>query len=377
MPRQSILTCICVLVIGVLSACARAGDNESLADQTRRAAAYLDSRQDAWTRFGPAQHGEGATRTSCVSCHTTMPYVLSRSLIGKAAGETSQPSRLQRLVKEVSLRTEHWSELENPKFKLLFDFDERKKVESRGTEAVLNTLVLALDDAASGRKEPSEKSRLAFRTLWATQLTKGENAGSWDWFNFGEEPWEAEDSPAFGAALAAIAVASAPGYQAGSRDESEKHGMDLLESYLRRRFPGENLYNRIWILHASTFWKGLLKPEEQREVVKRIAAKQHADGGWALAPIGNYERIDGTAEPTESDGYATGLICHVLLRSGESSSPLLEKGLAWLRSNQRPDGSWPASSMNKNHDPKSTPGKFMTDAGTAFAALALVEAEKR
>jgi squalene-hopene/tetraprenyl-beta-curcumene cyclase len=34
-------------------------------------------------------------------------------------------------------------------------------------------------------------------------------------------------------------------------------------------------------------------------------------------------------------------------------------------------GAWLASSWNKKRDPASDVGKFMTDAGTAFAVLAL------
>ena len=39
------------------------------------------------------------------------------------------------------------------------------------------------------------------------------------------------------------------------------------------------------------------------------------------------------------------------------------------------DGSWPGVSVNKKRDPSTFVGKLMVDAATAFAALALVEAE--
>ena len=147
---------------------------------------------------------------------------------------------------------------------------------------------------------------------------------------------------------------------------------------MRRRFPDESLYNRIWILYSSTVWDGLLTADEQRAVVAQILAKQRADGGWALATLAHFERIDGSDQARDSDGYATGLIAHVLLRSGRSAlQPDVSKALAWLRAHQRADGSWPATSMNKRHDPESMVGKFMSDAGTAFAALALVEAVRR
>ena len=102
------------------------------------------------------------------------------------------------------------------------------------------------------------------RHLWATHATEGSNTGSWDWLNFGLEPWEASGSRAFGATLAAIAVGSAPGYLDGRLDAEAARGVVLLRDYLRRRFPEESLYNRLWILEASTTFEGLSRPTRAR-----------------------------------------------------------------------------------------------------------------
>ena len=59
------------------AATARAGDTEDPA-RVRRAISYLDARQDAWSRFAKAERGEGADRTTCVSCHTGISYALAR-----------------------------------------------------------------------------------------------------------------------------------------------------------------------------------------------------------------------------------------------------------------------------------------------------------
>ncbi len=57
--------------------------------------------------------------------------------------------------------------------------------------------------------------------------------------------------------------------------------------------------------------------------------------------------------------------------------PKLEKGLAWLRRNQEPaTGAWPGNSVHKTRDPKTDQAwKFPRDAATAFAVLALSQAE--
>jgi hypothetical protein len=43
--------------------------------------------------------------------------------------------------------------------------------------------------------------------------------------------------------------------------------------------------------------------------------------------------------------------------------------------NQQAAGNWEAWSLNKQRDPASDPAKFMGDAATAYAALALASAQ--
>ena len=104
------------------------------------------------------------------------------------------------------------------------------------------------------------------------------------------------------------------------------------------------------------------------------------DGGWSLTDLGTWERRDKTPLETRSDGYATGLIVLALEETGadkqsgtsDTSSPMVRRGIVWLLRNQdQVTGSWPAWSLNKNRDPKSEAGLFMTDAATGYAVLAL------
>src|SRR5262249_14356946 len=149
------------------AAAARAGDAEDPA-RVRRAIAYLHARQDARSRFATAARGEGADRTTCVSCHTGISYALARPALGRFTEGPDPSAPEERMIAAVRLRVEHWAELDSPRFRLMYDSDDRKKAESRGTQAVLNAPILARDDAARGRASAGpEVGRAACRArVW-------------------------------------------------------------------------------------------------------------------------------------------------------------------------------------------------------------------
>ena len=103
--------------------------------------------------------------------------------------------------------------------------------------------------------------------------------------------------------------------------------------------------------------------------------KARIDGGWSTASLGHWKRSDGTPVDTQSDGYATGLAILALERGGVSRSDArVQRGLDWLVQHQdSATGAWSASSLNKSRDPKTDIGKFMIDAATAYAVLALTQ----
>ena len=64
-------------------------------------------------------------------------------------------------------------------------------------------------------------------------------------------------------------------------------------------------------------------------------------------------------------------------RSAAIESPIA-RGLEWLVRHQEPaTGRWTASSLNKQRDPASDAGKFMSDAATAYAVMALTQSRDR
>lgn len=353
------------------------------------AAAYLDQRMDEWfAKADTLRTGEG--QTTCVSCHTVIPYALARPALRRAMHVDAPTPQETRLVDETSRRVRTYDSQQ-----LLYDYEDDKKGESRGTEAVLYALILAAADAGQARREPSDATRRAMARLWQLQRADG----AWEWLDVGLEPFESIDSVYQGAAFAALAVGMTPGLSGGS---SARTGIAKLRNYLRTKYQRQNLYNRIWGLLASTSLDTVVTVagrDERDRLVAELQRRQHDDGGWALDGLEGW-RWNRTSAPFESpgmrdrslvaksDGYATGLIVYTLRKAGlPVAHPVVRKGVQWLKANQLPvrvgDREWPAwraHSLNYDREHGGPRGEawrrlFMSDAATAFASLALSTSE--
>jgi len=326
------------------------------------AAHYLDYRQKWWQGWDVSQRDH---QTVCVSCHTVLPYAFSRSSLRGSLGEQMPSGPEHVMLNNVLRRVTMWNQVgpyyaNNPK-------GPTKTPESRGTEAVLNALILSIYDAQNNHL--ADITRSAFDNAWALQIKSGEQGGAWDWLNFHLSPWESNESQYYGAALAALAVGTAPDdYRNDARIQGN---LRLLRGYLGREYANQPLIDKIYLLWASSKLPGLLDKSQRSALVATILSKQQPDGGWSLTDLGTWQRIDKTPLETQSDGYATGLTVLALEQAG-LARPATQRGLTWLEQNQnRDEGKWPAWSVNLKRDPKSDIGRFMSDAATGFAVAAL------
>ncbi|HKF45898.1 MAG TPA: hypothetical protein VKB38_00975 [Terracidiphilus sp.] len=353
----------------------------------KAAARYLDAREDWWQKWDHDKRDHG---TRCVSCHTQAPYALARPVLRNSLGETGFAPSETAMLSDVEWRVRAWKDA------LPFYSDEvygqGKAIESRNAESVLNAVILSSYDArrdAAHEPELHEITLLAFDHAWELQSKTGPDAGAWVWQNFAYTPWESKESQYHWAALMAIAALREQGPFPHQRlsllltgrqprayltDRKIAPHFDLLARYLKTHYEKQPLLNKVVALWLANSCPGIVTAEQRRELTETIDGLQRQDGGWSTSDLGAWQRRDGTALETRSDGYATGLI--VLARSeglaDPDSVPQIARGISWLEANQdKNTGAWPAWSLNKNRDPDSPAAQFMSDAATGYAVMAL------
>lgn len=381
MKRRGLYLCLllvlCLVGIGfwrvtrVRATSEAAAGNHLAAWQPAAAETYLNSREVWWQNWPPAQVDHG---TLCISCHTVVPYAMVQPALRRQLNEPEMAAPEKAMLESVETRVGHWTEM------IPFYSDQAygagKTAQSHATEAVLNAVILASYDTAQGHLRPI--TRTAFNEAWALQESSGDDAGGWLWQDFHLAPWESGESAYQGAALLAVALGNTPDQytaEPGVRDH-----VDQLQQYLRRKYAAQPLMSQLYVLWASAKMPGLMTDAERTSLMERVKGLQQADGGWTLSSLDEqagwkhhvleeWKRLDGSAQ---SDGCATGLAVLAMEESGiGDGDPTLKRGLAWLAQHQEKDGKWLAASLNASRDPNSDVGRFMSDAATGYAVLAL------
>lgn len=286
---------------------------------------FLDTAALHWTK-----------NRQCFACHTNFAYLMVRPEVN--ADNTAHRQLRAALEDMVEKR---W-ETDGPRW---------------DAEVVMSAATLVMNDAAT-TGELQSTTRKALTRMWQVQRADG----GFSWLKCGWPPMESDDD--YGIAIAALALGAAT--QSYQQTEEAQTGLKQLQSYLQKNAP-PTLHHEAMLLWAESYGLSLLTDEQRKHCREQLVALQKADGGWASATLGDWKRSDDKQQDLEtSDGYATGLAVLVLRKSGlESNDPRVQRGLQWLKANQRESGRWFTRSLNKDNK------HFLSHAGTAFAVLAL------
>jgi hypothetical protein len=318
------------------------------------AARYLDGRQKEWFSWKPAMSADGP----CVSCHTGMTYLLARPALRRRLKE-SQPT-----MYEVGLLD-----------RLRAKVGEKPPGALQSVEAIFSAMFLSRDDAlfssrADAVQTMSVHTQKAFDQLWTLQGGAGASKGGWRWYAANLDPWENAESHFYGSSLAAVALMQAPAEYRNSPKVREQAA--ALNTYLIDSIESRRLHDRLALLLARSFITDSLR----QSITTDAFNTQQLDGAWTIESLGPWMAHTDAPPSSGSNAYATAFTAFALLRGGVAASdPRLAKALSWLQSHQdATTGAWAAVSMNKHYPDGSMESRFMQDAATAFASLALIEA---
>ena len=100
---------------------------------------------------------------------------------------------------------------------------------------------------------------------------------------------------------------------------------------------------------------------------RRFETRAAVTRGWSAAGLGEWKRTDKLEQDsTTSDGYGTGFSIFILRRTGvEANDPAIQKGITWLKTNQRESGRWFTRSLNRDNK------HYLTHVGSAFSVMAI------
>jgi len=300
------------------------------------AAQFMDQASLEWTQS-----------RQCFTCHTNYLYLIARPAVSASAA-VSASGKAHRQIRSAleQLVEKRWPE-KGPRW---------------DAEVVMTAAVLAMNDnATSGRLHAT--TRAALKRMWSVQRADG----GFEWLKCDWPPMESDDE--YGAAIALLATYSAPNAYA-SQPDLRPH-LEKLYKYIEHN-PPPTLHHRAILLWADSYGATALNDAQRSEAIQLLLDLQRPDGGWVIAALGDWERADGKPQDTEtSDGYATGFVVYVLRRAGiDAADSRLQRGLDWLRTNQRASGRWYTRSLHKDNK------HFISHAGTAFAVLALTSCEQ-
>ena len=277
----------------------------------------------------------------CVSCHTNGPYL-------------TLPAKFRNNIIG-------WEEIYQAAQKYVKSWEER--LPANVHEVVAAACFLAIADGQTGQGlHPGTVKALDQALALQDETGHWPKWGKCHWY-----PSESDDH--YGVTLMAVALGMV-GDEYAKTPQAVK-GITRIKNYLNTH-PPALFHHKAMLLWAAEFHEGIVKQSQRELWIEELFSLQRADGGWFSADLGPYEQIqDAGANPpakAQSDGYGTGFTIYILRLGGVPATDIrIEKGVTWLKNNQRSAGYW------WTHSIRNYPGTphYIVNTGTVFAIKAL------
>ncbi len=295
------------------------------ADSVKAAATYLNDGAICWVR-----------EKTCINCHTTGPYMSERPALSSVLGKPNEEV-LAAFVNAVPAKITPQVETDKAGHKYY----------GGSWTSIWRSLSLAeWDKHVTGKL--SEHTDRSLREMFTRQSSSGA------FVSYGEVeiPHITTD---FELTLQAVrAVTAAPGWLAGLKDPELIARIDQTKSWLRAAKP-KNDFDRILRLQLAHYLPELVTQADRDAALALLSSKQHADGGWSTRDMSavsdwHYQMSDTVvklitslpdAAKPESDAYMTAFAIVLMKQNGVATSDeRIQRGLAWLKKEQRVSGRW-------------------------------------
>ncbi|MGV3662194.1 MAG: hypothetical protein ACO1TE_18555 [Prosthecobacter sp.] len=284
------------------------------------ASKYLDDGAVTWVR-----------EKSCINCHTTGPYMAERPALSALLGRPNE-----------EIQADFITSIPAP----ANDSQKAKKRVGASTSVWCTMGLAEWDKHVTGKL--SEHTGRALREMMTRQADNGSFVSTGEV----EIPHITTD---FELTLqAARAITAAPGWLAGLKDADLLARVEKMKVFLRDSKP-RNDYEHILRLQLASTLPDLVTEGEAKGAMVLLSQKQHPDGGWSLrdmsatdnwrTPMSEFvlkliPSLPDAARP-ESDPYMTAFAI-VLMRQNNvpAKDGRIQRGIAWLKREQRVSGRW-------------------------------------
>ena len=316
----------------------------------KAAAQYLNDGAVSWVR-----------EKTCINCHTTGPYMSERPALSRLLGKPNDEV-LADFVKTVPEKISPQKESEK----------DGLKYYGGSWTSIWRSMGLAEWDKHVTGKLSGHTDR-SLREMFTRQSADG------SFVSYGEVEIPHITTDFELTLQAARAITAAPGWLAGLKDAELLARIDKMKSWLRDAKP-KNDYDRVLKLQLAHYMPDLVPQGDRDAALVLLSSKQHADGGWStrdMSPVSDWHfkmsdtvlkliaSLPDAAKP-ESDAYMTAFAI-VLMRQNNVpvNDERIQRGIAWLKREQRVSGRWWMQSLYRGNY------SYITYIATAEAMKAL------